>query len=414
MSEQIVADRGAINRDPINRAAARLCTFVVAGTAGMVLTLTAYSESFSATHVGPVLAGLIVLHLLWHRRFFWCREFALYAYFVLYMVIALLWTHDTDLAMNTLAPAVNGILVMILFGSLIIYHNIPTLLAGALFGFAVGAAYYTLTQGFPFSYPQDFSYNAIAGMYLFGLFITLMYGCFGRSSGIFVIAIAPIIMLHIVATTSIKTNLGILLGLLASAIMYFRHFGRLFRRKILLLVLLASALALAVASNDALVDKLGRGAQRVSVGVQVLENRDDVAGYSAFAKRDYWKHAGIEGWKLNPVFGYGVEAFRHDYGITSHSTPIDLLYNSGLIGLILFYAIFASLFWRLLQLDEHRFSGQRSLMFAGVVCYVFVSLSGTVHYNSFLACFVGISSALLASRGRAPRSTPGNQGVSRQ
>jgi len=402
MSEQIVADRGAINRDPINRAAARVCTFVMAGTVGTVLTFTAYSESFSATHVGPVFAGLIALHLMWHRRFLWCREFAFYAYFVVYMVIALLWTRDTDLAMNTLAPAVNGVLLMILFGSLISYHNIPTVLVGALFGFAVGAAYYTLTQGFPFSYPQDFSYNAIAGMYLFGLFITLMYGCFGRSSGVVVVAIAVVIMLHIVATTSIKTNLGILLGLVAAGIMYFRHFGRLFRRKILLLIVLGGGMGFAVASNDALVDAMGRGLQRVSVGVQVLQNRDNVAGYSAFAERDYWKHAGIEGWRLNPVFGYGVEAFRHDYGITSHSTPVDVLYNSGLIGFILFYGMFVSLFWRLLELKDRQLSSQRSLMFAGVVCYVFVSLSGTVHYNGFLACFVGISSALLAVRGSAP------------
>jgi O-antigen ligase len=141
---------------------------------------------------------------------------------------------------------------------------------------------------------------------------------------------------------------------------------------------------------------MDRGVQRVLVGVQVLQSREDVAGYSAFAERDYWKRAGIDGWKQNPIFGYGTEAFRDDYGITSHSTPIDLLYDHGLIGLVLFYSVFASLMWRLLQLEHRRFTGQRSLIFAGVVCYVFVSLSGTVHYNSFLAAFIGISSALLA------------------
>jgi hypothetical protein len=406
MPGQIAVGSNSAIQDPINRVAARLCTFLIAATAAWALTLSAYSETFSATHVAPVLVGLMALHLVWQRRFIWFREFTLYGFFVCYLFIALLWTQDTELAANTLAPAVSSMLVMILFGSLISFHNIPTVLFGALCGFAAGAAYYTLTQGFPFSYPEDFSYNAIAGMYLFGLFITLMYGCFGRTSAIFVIAIAAIIMLHIVATTSIKTNLGILLGLLASAIMYIRHFGRLVRRQILLLALLTGALAFAVGTNDALVDQMGRGVQRVTIGVEVLQNRDNVAGYSAFAQRDYWKHAGIEGWKLNPVFGYGVEAFRHDYGITSHSTPVDLLYNHGLIGLLLFYGMFASLFWRLLQLEGRRFSGQRSLMFAGVVCYVFVSLSGTVHYNGFLAFFVAVSSALLGYRGRGSPATP--------
>jgi O-antigen ligase len=274
--------------------------------------------------------------------------------------------------MNTLLPAVNCILVMIFFGSLMSFHNVPTALAGALCGFMACAALYTITEGFPFSYPEEFSYNAIAGMYLFGLFITLMYSCFRRSNSFVLTGIAIVIMAHIVATTSIKTNLGIAIGLVAAAIMYPGHFGRLLRRRIIALIILAGVLVFAIASNDLLVDQMDRGVQRVLVGVQVLQTRENSAGYSAFAERDYWKRAGIDGWKQNPVFGYGTEAFRDDYGITSHSTPIDLLYDHGLIGLVLF---------------------------GGVVCYVFVSLSGTVHYNSFLAAFIGIGSALLARHG---------------
>ena len=166
----------------------------------------------------------------------------------------------------------------------------------------------------------------------------------------------------------------------------------------MILAVLLGGLGFAVASNDALVDKMETGAQRVLVGVKVLQARDDVAGYSAFEQRDYWRQEGLDGWKQNPVFGYGVEAFRDDYGITSHSTPIDLLYNYGLIGLVFFYGVFANLFWRLLQLDTRRASSQRALMFAGVVCYVFISLSGTVHSNMFLAAFVGISAGLLTSQ----------------
>jgi O-antigen ligase len=368
----------------------------MAAVAGLALTLSAFLESFRATHVGALFLLLIALHLVWHSRFTWRREYALYAYFVGYMVVSLLWTHDIELAMNTLAPAVNCILVMIFFGSLMSFHNVPTALSGTLFGFVVCAALYTITQGFPFSYPEEFSYNAIAGMYLFGLFITLMYSCFRRSNSLVLTGLAVVIMAHIVATTSIKTNLGIALGLVAAAIMYLRHFGRLLLRRIIVLIILAGGLGFTIASNDALVDQMDRGVQRVLVGVQVLQSREDVAGYSAFAERDYWKRAGIDGWKQNPIFGYGTEAFRDDYGITSHSTPIDLLYDHGLIGLVLFYSVFASLMWRLLQLEHRRFTGQRSLIFAGVVCYVFVSLSGTVHYNSFLAAFIGISSALLA------------------
>lgn len=395
MSGQFIADRNSANYDRISRAAGRVCSFLLAAAGSWAMVLNAYTEAMSATHIGAILVALIALHLVWISRFTWRREFSIYACFVGYMVIALLWTRDLGLAMNTLLPAMNCILVMIFFGSLISFHNIPSVLAGALFGFVAGAALYTLTQGFPFSYPVDFPYNAIAGMYLFGLFIALMYSCFRRSNGFFLAALAVVIMLHIVATTSIKTNLGIGIGLLAGGVMYFRHFGRLFRRQILTLLVLVCGLGFAIASNDTLGDKMDRGLKRVLVGVQVLQAREDVSGYSAFEMRDYWGHIGIEGWKLNPVFGYGTEAFRDDNGITSHSTPVDLLYNYGLIGFILFYSTLGSLIWRLVHLKNRRLSGQRSLMFAGVFCYLFVSFSGTMHYSMFLAAFIGISAALL-------------------
>jgi hypothetical protein len=402
MSERSVVDQNATAYAWVNRMVARLCTFLLAATASVLLTLSAYTEAMRHTHLAPLLVVLVALHLFWHSRFVWHRELTLYSCLFGYMLVALLWTRDTELALNTLAPAMNCIFVMIFFGSLVRFHNIPAALAGALCGFAAGAAFYTHTQGFPFSIPEVFSYNAIAGMYIFGLFLALMLSCFVRSNGV-LLAIAVVIMLHIVATTSIKANLGIALGLVAAAIMYYRHFGRLLRRKILLLAVLACGLGYAVASNDALVDVMSRGASRVLVGVKVLQARDDVAGYSAFEQRDYWRHVGIDGWRQNPVFGYGTEAFRDDYGITSHATPIDLLYNYGLIGLTLFYGVLASLMWRLLQIDERRLSGQRSLMFGGIVCYLFVSLSGTLHYNVFFAAFVGICASLLTAGNGAMR-----------
>jgi hypothetical protein len=404
MSEQFVINQDAAGRAWINRIAARLCTFALAAAASLSMTLSAYTEELRPTRVGAVLAGLIALHLVWHPRIIWRREFTFYAYLVAYMFIALIWTNDLELAMNTLVPAINFLLVMIFFGSLIDFNDVPTVLVGALCGFIVGAALYTITQGFPFSYPDQFSYNAIAIMYFFGLFVTLMFSCFKRSNGV-LLAIAVVIMLHIVATTSIKTNLGIALGLTAAGIMYFRHYGRLLRRKILTLIVLVCGLGFAVASNRGLVERMAHGVERVTVGVQVLQAREDVSGYSGFGERDYWKQVGIEGWKQNPVFGYGAEAFRDVYGITSHSTPIDLLYNYGLIGFVLFYGMFASLMGRLLQLDSEQFSSQRALMLAAVVCYVFVSLSGTMHYNIFLAAFFGISAALLTGHRDATAAT---------
>ena len=200
MSEESVVDKNLIgpawiSHSLINRAVAYLCTFVLTAVASFAMALSSYTEAFRATHIGAVLVVLVALHLVWRSSFVWCREFTFYACFVGYMSIALLWTRDLDLAMNTFLPAIDCLLVMVLFGSLIRYHKKSAVLAGALFGFSAGAAIYTLTQGFPFSIPDNFSYNAIAGMYLFGLFVTLMYACFRRSTAV-LLAIAVVIMLH--------------------------------------------------------------------------------------------------------------------------------------------------------------------------------------------------------------------------
>lgn len=117
-----------------------------------------------------------------------------------------------------------------------------------------------------------------------------------------------------------------------------------------------------------------------------------------------WLERGIRGWLENPLFGHGVEAFRAQFGITSHSTPTDLLYNSGLIGLVLFYSVFVSLVRRLwLRRDANPF-GVDPLILGALVCLGSITLSGTMHYNSFLAATVGIASSLLAKHPSNVRS----------
>ena len=114
---------------------------------------------------------------------------------------------------------------------------------------------------------------------------------------------------------------------------------------------------------------------------------------------------GLKGWVKNPLFGHGVEAFRDSYGITSHSTPTDLLYNSGLIGFALFYGMFISLAWRLYCTRGERPPAFRALILGTLIAFAFITLSGTMHYNAFLAAFIGISTALLSKdRGQTGRA----------
>jgi hypothetical protein len=372
-----------------------LCSFVLSAMAGFALTATAFVPNFHSARLIVAMTALILLHLLRFPRLLFVREFALYALFVAYMTVQMLWTENVWLAMNTLEPAVASLAVMILFGSLVTYHNLNAALTGTLAGFLMGAALYTSSTGFPFAYPGgEFGYNVIASMYLFGLILTLILGCLARSSIIYLV-IGLVIVLHIVATTSIKNNLGILVGVIGASVIYFRNFTQYLRRHAIALIAVGSMLAYVLITNAALMESLNRGLERVIVGVKILQTRENLSGYGGMEERGIWISDGLAGWSQNPVFGYGVEAFRSHFGVTSHSTPVDLLYNSGLIGFILFYSIFVSIALRLRSAKHLSSAGLFLLLSAALICYLFISLSGVMHYSYSLAAYVAISVVLL-------------------
>ena len=89
-----------------------------------------------------------------------------------------------------------------------------------------------------------------------------------------------------------------------------------------------------------------------------------------------------------------------NYGITSHSTPVDLLYNFGLIGCTLFYAIFACMFWRLYRMSDRRLRSLRATLIGATVCYLFITLSPGFYYCDSLPPFSGSASGLHAATSR--------------
>jgi O-antigen ligase len=372
----------------------RIGSFGLAAAAAFALTANAFVVSFHVARLGVVLVALLVMHLIRFARVVFVREALIYGIFLAYMLLELLWTEDRLLALNTLVPAANFVVILVLFVSLATFHDLKAVLAGAIAGFLAGAALYTRISGFPFLYPAEFSYNAIAGMYLFGFIVTLLLASVGRWKALHLVVAAAIGM-HIVATTSIKTNLGILLGALTAGAVHFGYVSRLVWRNALVILGAAGVLAFAVASNDAAVATIERGANRVGLGIEILQARENLPGYSSFERRANWQREGFRGWVENPVFGHGVEAFRSGHGITSHASHVDIAYNSGLIGLVLFYSLFASMFQRLYRARKSELRNTRLIILGGAVCYFFISFAGTIHYSGFLAAFLALGIGIL-------------------
>ena len=369
-------------------------SFCLAAVAAVALCLDAFSSEFNSARFAVVLAALLLVHVVRFGRVVVFRETVMYACFLGYMLIELFWTGDRVMALNTLMPATNFLLVLILVGSLAADHELRAILAGALAGFFVTAAYYTSTSGFPFRYPLDFSYNAVAGMYFFGLILACLLAALSRRRAA-LLAVAGIIGVHIVATTSIKTNLGILMGAAVAGLAHFAQVSSLVRRNALVILAIVAAVGVAVATNQSAMERIRGGAERVELGVQILLAREDLPGYSAFERRASWQREGYRGLAANPIFGHGVEAFRSRYGLTSHASHVDIAYNSGLVGLVLFYGIFVSIFIRLYHARRDAFMEARLVILATTVAYLLMSFAGTIHYIATLSASLALGIAIL-------------------
>jgi len=370
-------------------------SFCVAFAAGLLVTVNAFSEESHNLRFGAAMVALIFIHTLMRWRLWISRELLFYVAFATYNGLSLLWTNNVRDGIPTVQLTVNFVFISVLFSALIAFHDRRAVLQGVLGGFLVGAVVYTRTSGYPLSYPEDFSYNTIAGMYLFGLLMTALYG-WQRRSRILPISLGMVLVLLIGATTSIKTNLGMLLGAVAASLMSFRYALRAIARNAILGIAFVGVLAYAVTSNQDLMDRVQGGYTRVSMGADVLAAREDKTGGAGLGKRESWAQVGLKGWITNPVFGEGVESFRGDFNYTSHSTVIDLLYNTGLIGFVLFYSMFVSIAWRLFQARGSPARSPRALVFGVLTCYAFISLSGTMYYDVFLAAALAISEALVS------------------
>jgi len=392
----------------VSRIAGFLTSFILASVAMFAVTANAYGDTSHPTRIVLVLLIIISVHGLRFFRIWLSREIFLSMGFLAYCFLSLTWTADMNAATATLPALVTFTLVLVLFSALFAYHDIGALLWGMFVGFLVGAVGYTLKSGYPFTYPEDFSYNTIAGMYLSGLIITSVFGAY-RGLKALPRVVGAILLILIATTTSIKTNLGVCLGIIGSSFFYFKLSLRDAIRDVIVIAILGVALVFGVLSNQALTERVQSGFARVSTGLGVLTNREGDSGSIGLGTREGWKNEGLKGWAANPVFGYGVEAFRADFGITSHSTPVDLLYNSGLIGCGLFYSMLASIAWRLFKARNSQRRGVRARIAAFVIAYSFISLSGLAYYDPFLAVFLAMSSGLIARSERIANNRANSQ-----
>lgn len=123
------------------------------------------------------------------------------------------------------------------------------------------------------------------------------------------------------------------------------------------------------------------------------------SGDGSFDIRQQMIYMGIELWLSSPLFGHGNEAFRvmSGLGTYSHSTPIELLANYGVIGLVCYYLFYVLLIRRLLPMarsqdDYFRVYGIWTLL--SFACILFWSLFAVCYYEKPIAMFLAALAGL--------------------
>lgn len=253
----------------ISRFSGLLATFALAAAATAALTTSVYANLTHPTRVTAALLVLLIVHVLRYLRLWLSRELLMALVFLGYALLSLAWTDNIRAGLVTVPSMVNFALGLTLFSALAAFHNLRAVLAGVVAGFALAAVLYTLTSGFPFALPEDFSYNSIAAMYFFGFLMTITYGAYIRRT-LLPLSAAAILLLLVAGTTSIKYNLGSALGVIGATTLYFQPSIKSISRAILVLVALAGGVAYLVGSNPDLSERVHNGFTRVSLGFSVL------------------------------------------------------------------------------------------------------------------------------------------------
>ncbi|MBR2309187.1 MAG: O-antigen ligase family protein [Oscillospiraceae bacterium] len=125
---------------------------------------------------------------------------------------------------------------------------------------------------------------------------------------------------------------------------------------------------------------------------------------------------GMEVWWNHPLFGAGTYASGHYLGVYAHNNYVELLMNSGLIGLIVFYAVyFVAVIRYISNSIRYKQSGKIAILLFAVLLSVLVTGFAMVYYYDrycmFMAATACTATGVLGKKDKTlPENTLSNKG----
>jgi hypothetical protein len=119
--------------------------------------------------------------------------------------------------------------------------------------------------------------------------------------------------------------------------------------------------------------------------------------------RSYLVERGIELWKASPLIGHGNDSFTYisGFGTYSHSNPVELMANLGILGLVLYYGVHYKGIFRAVRLMKLRRSYARCIgiwFVVAMICFIgLFDLFAVSYYDKAIAIFLGAALAVIYS-----------------
>jgi len=180
-----------------------------------------------------------------------------------------------------------------------------------------------------------------------------------------------------------QSRKGIVFGLMLAGLFVFLKFT--VKKAIFFVGFLSLAIA-AIAFIPTLQEIVINSFARVGRASDTLQGTD---AESSSVHRLYFAIEGWEGFKEKPIFGHGINSFRHYFGLYSHNNFIEILFGLGAVGFIIYYQIH----WKIIHSLKNVRGSSSILLFVGIIVLMDV---GYVSYESKINMLVLTS--LLAQR----------------
>ena len=145
-------------------------------------------------------------------------------------------------------------------------------------------------------------------------------------------------------------------------ILTFVFTGAIRSRRSIEFVLIAFALVIWALSNPAFSDQVDFARQRLGALGAIKEG--DLSAEGTLIRLDYRSMRVIDGWKENPVFGWGLSDKGYEFG-DDHVGNQSLLATSGIVGFVLLNGFLIYFAFKILDVyfrSAHRITGRNSLL----------------------------------------------------